>query len=191
MTAVQPDGPARKLPLVDAYLGDLERALGGLEESERADVVAAVSEHIEAYLAQSDGSAADVAAVLEHLGPVERIAREAWDATPAVLVVPSATATDRTTWPTWSASGFVVLAAVALSLIVVDPYLALPIALATGAVSTVGARRQPRPVGVYWAAVALSGLAVIIAIGAAMSLFGVQTGVLTPDPIVSFTPGAP
>lgn len=184
----EPGAGPRRPALVDAYLTDLERALGGLEGSERDDVVAAVSEHIEDYLAQTAGSDADVAAVLEHLGPVERIAREAWDTAPPVLVVPGPS-TGRDAWPSWAPSGFVVLATVALTLIVVNPFLALPIALATGAVSTVGARRHPRSAGVYWSAVALSAVAVLVAVAAALSLFGVQTGELTPDPVQVVTAG--
>lgn len=63
--------------LIEAYLRDLDRALGRLERTEREDVVCGVREHIGAFLADSPVTEERVRQVLDDLGPVERIALEA------------------------------------------------------------------------------------------------------------------
>jgi hypothetical protein len=63
---------------IDRYLAELEGALGDLPESERADVVAGVREHIEAALAdRPEVTDADVDEVLRALGDPLTIAAEA------------------------------------------------------------------------------------------------------------------
>ncbi|WP_147375302.1 HAAS signaling domain-containing protein [Jiangella rhizosphaerae] len=63
---------------VDRYLAELAGALGGLPETERADVVAGIREHIEAALAgRSPVTDADVDEVLRALGDPLAIAAEA------------------------------------------------------------------------------------------------------------------
>ncbi|MBB5788244.1 DUF1700 domain-containing protein [Jiangella mangrovi] len=63
---------------IDRYLGELDGALGALPETERADVVAGVREHIQAALAdRGEVTDADVDEVLRALGDPLTIAAEA------------------------------------------------------------------------------------------------------------------
>lgn len=67
-------------PLVAAYLADLDRALASADAQERLDTVTAVTEHLTDALGgdalgdNAEPSAERVRAVLDELGPVERIA---------------------------------------------------------------------------------------------------------------------
>jgi uncharacterized membrane protein len=71
--------------LVDAYLHDLERALAHLEVDERRDVVDSVREHIGAALSERGDppTAGAIEDILRQLGPVEHIAQNAHDGSPA------------------------------------------------------------------------------------------------------------
>lgn len=84
-------------PLVVAYLGDLERALSSTDPQERLDTLTAVTEHVtEALVGNAHPTTEQVQAVLDELGPVERIANAATPAS-AVLGSPSDD-TERRQW---------------------------------------------------------------------------------------------
>ena len=68
-------GPVSK-SLVEAYLGDLDRALLGSDPREHAEIMEAVREHL-AELLPSGAELVDVQRVLAELGPVEAIASNA------------------------------------------------------------------------------------------------------------------
>lgn len=81
-------------PLVNAYLADLDRALAGADPGDRAEIVDAVREHIDAALAELGAapSQAEIAGVLRRLGSADTVA-SAW------------VAGERTTSPMAVASG--------------------------------------------------------------------------------------
>jgi len=64
--------------LVASYLGELERLLAPLDRGERQEVVDGVREHIEAALADTDGSEAATRAVLADVGAPQAVADEAY-----------------------------------------------------------------------------------------------------------------
>ncbi len=68
-------------PLVSAYLADLDRALAGVDPGDRAEIVDAVREHIDAALAELGAapSQAEIAGVLRRLGSADTVA-SAWAA---------------------------------------------------------------------------------------------------------------
>ncbi|WP_407341854.1 HAAS signaling domain-containing protein [Pengzhenrongella phosphoraccumulans] len=76
-------------------LDDLERALIGVVQAERADVLASIREHLEASLdGLSNFGTAEVECVLTRLGPVEGIAAETGHRqSPATA--------PKSGWPTW------------------------------------------------------------------------------------------
>jgi len=69
-------------PLVADYLARLDLLLGGIDPAERQDVLAGVSEHLEAALAATDGSEAATRGVLAELGSPEAVAEEAYAGRP-------------------------------------------------------------------------------------------------------------
>ena len=130
----RPDATAERL--IDAYLGDLERALGGLEHDERDEVVTSVREHIDAAMRDAGGqpTADDVDAVLRDLGPVEQIARDA-DAPGGQW--PQHTSADEP-----QREGWVLVALALLSLpLLLNPFVAVPLALGVAAAAGVAMRR--------------------------------------------------
>ena len=179
--------PGQPLSLVEAYLDDLDRALAGIDPAERADVVASIREHVDASLGDRP-TAADVREVLQRLGPVERIAREADVSTPALAAspVPGASPDDR--WPRWSGAALLGLGALAIALIPTAPVAAVAVALAAGIAALIGVRRAPGPTGLLRAAAALCALAVLLTALAAATLLGVRTelpSIGTPVEVVS------
>ncbi len=68
-------------PLVSAYLADLDRALAGADPGDRAEIVDAVREHIDAAVAELGAapSQAEIAGVLRRLGSADAVAA-AWAA---------------------------------------------------------------------------------------------------------------
>ncbi|WP_066582778.1 HAAS signaling domain-containing protein [Cellulomonas timonensis] len=164
---------APHLPLVEAYLEDLDRALAGIDPAERADVVASIREHVDESLGEAPTSE-DVQDVLRRLGPVERIAREADVAGPALLS-PTATVPHRVGHPARSGPALLVLAALSLALIPAMPVVAVALALAVGIAALLGARRTDGPTGLLRAAAALAALAILITGIAAATLLSART----------------
>ncbi|NTV38805.1 MAG: hypothetical protein HGA51_02445 [Demequinaceae bacterium] len=83
-------------PLVVAYLADLDRALASADAQERLDTVTAVTEHLTDALGgdtlgiDAEPTAAQVQAVLDELGSVEKIADAATPASaPPASVAPA------------------------------------------------------------------------------------------------------
>lgn len=104
-------------PLVVAYLADLERALASADPEERLDTVTAVTEHLTDALGgdtvgiEAEPTTAQVQAVLEELGSVEKIADAATPASPA-----SASSQDERQRGNWTAPAL--LATAILSLVI-------------------------------------------------------------------------
>jgi len=180
--------PGQPLSLVEAYLDDLDRALAGIDPAERADVVASIREHVDASLGDRP-TAADVREVLQRLGPVERIAREAdVGAALAASPDPSPGASPDDRWPRWSGAALLGLGALAIALIPTAPVAAVAVALAAGIAALIGVRRAPGPTGLLRAAAALCALAVLLTALAAATLLGVRTelpSIGTPVEVVS------
>ena len=119
--------------MIDAYLGDLERALRDLEADERDEVVTSVREHIDAAIRDAGGqlTADNVEAVLRDLGPVEQIARDA-----------DAPQRDSTSAAGSQREGWLLVALGLLSLpLLVNPFIAVPLALGVAAAAGVAMRR--------------------------------------------------
>lgn len=179
----------QRLPLVEAYLDDLDRALAGIDPAERADVVASIREHVDASLSE-EPTPQDVQDVLRRLGPVERIAREADATGPALLGPASAAAPHRVGHPARSGPALLALAALSLALIPAMPAAAVALALAVGIAAVLGARRTDGPTGLLRAAAALAALTILLAGLAAATLLGARTELPSIEaPIEVVSPG--
>ncbi|WP_024285221.1 hypothetical protein [Cellulomonas sp. KRMCY2] len=183
-------GPVFLNPLVSAYLDDLARALSGVEESERGDVVASVGEHIEAALGDGEPTAADVRTVLEHLGPVERIAAAAEPGLTVTVVRDPAGGRPEAApgWSAWAGPVLIALAGLSLALVPVNPFVAVPLAVVVGAVAVAGMRRHRGVTGLFVAAGAVSALTLVLSIALALTLLSAGAGEPTPGDLVEVTP---
>ncbi|MCC2309961.1 HAAS signaling domain-containing protein [Cellulomonas chengniuliangii] len=183
--------PGQHLSLVESYLDDLDRALAGIDPAERADVVASIREHVDASLGDQP-TAADVHEVLQRLGPVERIAREADAGAPALIAFPEPTpgASPDDRWPRWSGPVLLGLGALAIALIPTAPVAAVALALAAGIAALIGVRRAPGPTSLLRAAVALCALAILLTALAAATLLNVRAELPSIDtPVEVVSPG--
>ena len=170
------------IPIVDAYLRDLDRALAGRDD--QAEVLESVREHIDEALdipAGGESESERVRRVLDDLGPVERIA--------AALPVDPASAPSDSIW----ADVVIMLAAFAsIALIIFVPFVAIPLAVATLTWSIVGlirVRAPHRRLGFLRVTVVASTLSLLlVAFAAAFLLPRGQTGEITSITIVE-TPG--
>lgn len=150
-----------KHPLVEAYLADLDRALQGTDPRERAETIAAVAEHIDDALT-SDPDAASVRRVLSDLGPVEAIA-----ATAEPAATPPAPGAHGARWlPAVS----LVMAGAGLALLVINPFLAIPLALSALVIAVVLLRTDRNSRAVSWAAAAVSTATLLGAVVLALLL---------------------
>lgn len=178
---------ATRLPLVEAYLDDLDRALAGIDPAERADVVASIREHVDESLGDEPTSQ-DVQEVLRRLGPVERIAREADLTAPAILSAPGAGHGSPS--PGRAGPALLALAALSLALIPAVPVAAVALALAVGVAALVQARRANGRTGLLRAAAALAALTVLLTALGAASLLSVRTELPSTDaPVEVVSPG--
>jgi hypothetical protein len=179
-------------PLVTAYLGDLERALADVDPAEREDVLASVREHLAESLGDGDLDPYAVAAVLEHLGPVERIAAEALggsaggaparvgpvDARPVNVRPVDERSRDERPW----SSGPVLLGAAVFSLVTLLflPLLDVPLAIAVVVAAILGARRHRGAAGIYWSAVTVGALTVVVAAGVLSATLAFRSAAVAP-----------
>lgn len=163
-------------PLVRAYLADLDRALADVDPAERAEVLASVREHLEQSLGDGDHDPAAAAAVLERLGPVERIAAEARSG--AGRPDMGGPAGKRRLL-----SGLLLGAAVfSLVTLLFLPFLDVPLAIAVVVVAIIGARRHRGAAGLYWAAAAVGALTFIVAAVVAAGLLAFTSATVTHGP---------
>ncbi|MDO5503830.1 MAG: DUF1700 domain-containing protein [Actinomycetia bacterium] len=163
--------PAVRHPLVQAYLADLDRALTGSEERERAETLSAITEHLDQRLSHG-ADEAEVRRVLGELGSVDTIADTA---TPQAAV-----AHEERSHP---------LAAIALAsavaaavLLIVMPFVALPLAvlaLTVGLIHLI-TRRPGR--GMAVAGVILATATLLASIVLAFTLFATDSGEPQSDP---------
>jgi uncharacterized membrane protein len=174
--------------LIDAYLSDLDHALSGLDQSERADVLLSVREHIADALSERPEplSAADVEIVLSQLGPVERIAGAANISASA----PHAGGTDEN--PRWPKGMAAVLIALAIVSLIILPmfFLALPLALGVTICAVIGVRANKGSASrvPYWIATALGSLTLFIAL---IMTFGLVAATVTSPTVLPATTMAP
>lgn len=162
-------------PLVAAYLDDLDRALSGADDGERRDVLASVREHIDEAMAGGRGQ--DVGRVLDDLGPVEHIAREASDHHQPALhdeIHPSPS----------SALWLAVAAGLALGLLIFIPFIAVPLAIVVGVLAIIGIRERRQPAVLYKAAAGLSATTLVFALVAGLTLAPVSSRTSTVEDAV-------
>lgn len=137
MTATPPPAPSPSArALVEAYLTDLRASLSGLEAGEREEVVLMVREHIDVALAHRPGATAhDVAEVITALGPPERIAEQGPSVPPAQMAAPVAAPPAATPVTAEQAAGavgallFLVGAVLSVPLLLVNPFIAVALAV--------------------------------------------------------------
>jgi uncharacterized membrane protein len=190
MMSEHPLGPSALVQrqLIDAYLFDLDHALSGLDESERADVLVSVREHISDALSERPAplSAADVEAVLNQLGPVERIASAANIHT----AVPRAVGTGED--HSWSKGTAAVLVALSIVSLVILPmfFLALPLALGVTICAVIGVRANRGSASrvPYWIATALGSLTIFIGL---IMTFGLVAATVSPPTVSPATTMSP
>lgn len=167
-TVLNGSRPGARLAL--AYLADLERALADADPRQRAETLAAVQERLEDAVA-GDNGAEDVRRALDELGPVEAIAAEADSGSPQ----------RSSRWPAVAAA---LSAGVALVLLVVMPYVAIPLALATLVIGLVQLKHgtESRPLAI--ATVALSATTLVLAVLLSLTLlsFSSDSGPSTTGP---------
>ncbi len=177
-------------PLVAAYLADLDRALIGADPQERADTLAAVSEHIDESLAGVDEPTGEqVRRVLDELGPVDRIAAAA---TPA----PPATPTGPQTDDRWIGPAVLGAAVASVVLLVAAPVLGAGgflvltpvLALATLVVCIVRLRRPTHHRGLLQAAAALSAVVLLATVVFSVVLLPVGPNNLEPAGVQNAQP---
>ncbi|MBN9141446.1 MAG: hypothetical protein J0H23_11530 [Micrococcales bacterium] len=158
-------------PMIAAYLDSLARELTGTEN--RDEVLQSVREHIDEALASAPEpvDAATVRAILDELGPVERIS--AGQDRPAAVPAP------RRQWVLLVTGA---LAVASLALVLVLPFVSVPLALATLAVGIVALvrRRESRRGG--WAVVIVSSLTLVVALVAALVFVRWAPGTPTEEP---------
>lgn len=168
-----------KHPLVEAYLADLDRALHGSDPREHAETLASVAEHIDEALGSSPDTAA-VRQVLAELGPVEAIAATT---TPAVATAP-------TPGPRWLPALTLVMSGIGLALLLVNPFVALPLALAALVMGIVQLRSDASSRPLTWAAVAVSTATILGAVILALLLLSVgQDDHPVPSPVETVQQG--
>lgn len=141
-------------PLVEAYLGDLERALTGADPRERAETLASVREHLAAAV-PAGATAADVRRAIAELGSVDVIAAEVTPEAP----LPPRRATD-------PLSTVAIAAAIAGAVLLVPlPFVGVPLAAIAlvAAVAHLRGKRQGRRM--TWAALVIA-IATLLAAGA-------------------------
>ena len=134
-----------KHPLVEAYLADLDRALRGSDPREHAEILASVAEHIDEALPDAP-STGDVSRVLAELGPVDAIAASTTPAEPHDTGHP----------PRWLPALSLAMAGASLALLLLNPFVALPLALAALVMGLVQLRADTSSRPLTWAAVAVS-----------------------------------
>jgi len=164
-------GPVSK-SLVEAYLGDLDRALLGSDPREHAEIMEAVREHL-AELLPSGAELVDVQRVLAELGPVEAIAS---NASPGM--VPAAAPQKRT-----DIVPIVALAAavVAAATVVPMPFVGVPLSISALVLALVHLRTRRAGRRLSWAALIIAGATLLCAIALALTLLPVG-GSDTPEP---------
>ncbi|HEX8497898.1 MAG TPA: hypothetical protein VF661_11950 [Actinomycetales bacterium] len=121
-------------PLVDAYLSELADALSEANPRDRADIIAGIEEHLEHSLSK-DRDPAHVRQVLDALGPADRIAAEAGIEAPA---------REATVPASWLASTGLVVAALSVVLLAVNPFAAVPAALVAVVLCLISLRVEPQ-----------------------------------------------
>ena len=146
-------------PLIAAYLDNLARELDGAED--RDEVVQSVREHIAEALSRApestDSASASVRAVLDELGPIERITAMQ-DRSPSFMEP----------GPPWILIGVGILAVASFALVFVVPFVAIPLAVATLAIGVMAVarhrhrHRDRKRAG--WAIVVISTLTLIAAL---------------------------
>ena len=173
-------------PLVGAYLADLERALAPADPQERADVLAAVAEHIHDALGDSQ-DAAQATAVLAALGPVERIAAAA---TPSPAPADSAP-TSSSAHLDWMSALLLVCATISFALAFTRPLVAIPIAVGALVGTLTQLRRHRGHRRVLRASLGLSLATLLITVFMGMFLLSASPGDPVPGDVQTVQPDVP
>lgn len=117
-----------------------------------------------------------------HLGPVERITAEAGHGAPL-----GANVADADPWLPWAGPVLLVSAGLSLGLVLLNPFIALPVALVAGVTAAIATRRHPPARVLFEAAVAVSVLTLVVGVIAASFLFASGAGELAASPPVQVT----
>ncbi|GHG49428.1 hypothetical protein GCM10011331_11980 [Flavimobilis marinus] len=152
-----------KHPLVEAYLADLDRALRGSDPRERAETLASITEHLDEALGNAPSTDA-VRQVLAELGPVDAIAASTTPAEPHHAAQP----------PRWLPALSLAMAGASLALLLLNPFIALPLALAALVMGIVQLRSDASSRPLTWAAVAVSTATILGAVILAILLLSVS-----------------
>lgn len=152
-----------KHPLVEAYLADLDRALRGSDPRERAETLASITEHLDEALGNAPSTDA-VRRVLAELGPVDAIAASTTPAEPHHAAQP----------PRWLPALSLAMAGASLALLLLNPFIALPLALAALVMGIVQLRSDASSRPLTWAAVAVSTATILGAVILAILLLSVS-----------------
>lgn len=147
--------------LAEAYLDDLNGRLAHADPRERAETTAAISEQLFEAAAQ-DPSGEEVRRRIDELGPVDAIAVEiAPQPTPGATASGPAQQRPQTDW-----LGVIALvgAIVALLSAIAVPLVAIPLAIAALVLAVVQLRRPHATRGFGYAALAMSAIALVVAL---------------------------
>lgn len=171
-------------PLINAYLASLERAL--IASPDREEIVSSVREHITDALGVGPWDADAVRTVLNELGPVERIASLSEASTGvAEPEIPS---------KSWGAVAATAAAFLSLVLVLVVPFVAVPLAVGALVAGLVTLPRKPlRRRSTDWLAIGLSAATLLIALLGALFFLPqgepVPAGPGSSAPAVEIQPG--
>ncbi|WP_456787931.1 HAAS signaling domain-containing protein [Cellulomonas sp. P5_C5] len=173
-------------PLVAAYLADLDRRLSGADPAERADILDAIREHVDAAVDElgHEPTADEVRQILADLGPVDDVAA-AWSPEDADLPARPArrSATDSRTGIVLVALGGLVLG-IALVPLTVVLWVVAPLAVAAVVAGAIGWARG----SAGWRTVCVLAAPVVLVaglVGAATLAFATNVSVDAPPPSVS------
>ncbi len=160
-------------PLASAYLDELTSALAGTDPRERAETLDAVREHIADFLAERDDpSDEDVREVLSQLGSVDQVAASAQGAAPDPA---------RQTRRPLYVPGLLTASVISLLLVVLMPWLGVPVALACLVVSAIELRGSRKHDPLLRATVVVSSFSLLAVLVMSLTLLG-TSGAGTPLP---------
>ncbi|WP_448070475.1 HAAS signaling domain-containing protein [Georgenia yuyongxinii] len=167
--------------MVDAYLDQVRRMLADADAGEREELVTTVREHIEESLAQLDRPAttADVREILDKLGPVDDLVA-VWERGGEQRLARSE---DREGLGVGIVA--VTLGVIALTSIIINPFLSLALGVAAVIVGLIGTRRHPARRVLYRVGASLGAL------GLAASMVVLATSVAVRDQPMDNEPAVP
>jgi len=158
-------------PLLLGYLSELGNALDHLPPEERAEIISGVRDHMREVL-PDDFNEADVRNMLARMGPVEHVVENA-----------SVNATSKgeggSSGRDWVARSAAILAGLSLLLVLV-PYVAIPLALISLGVAAVHMRNRQSNRRLTLVSIGLAGLTLTVSLLVGIFLLQVDDGLGEP-----------